>query len=365
MADGPILDPIAWTRASFKSAADFTIALTDADREELRAAVVALERRARPGQIEMHAREQYQFPKLGPKLERAYDEVRAGRGFVVLRGIPTGGFTLDRFISAVWGFGTYFGRALSQNAQGETIGHVVDASQEDPTPRMYRSAQELGLHSDITAMLALACWHKSATGGVNVLTSGVTVHNEFKRRAPELLAPLYRGFHYHRMGEEGPDETPITPHRIPVFAEVDGEISCRYQRIGIASGEHGLGHALSDTDLAALNLFDEIARAPENRVAFKLERGDMLVLNNYAIMHARTRFTNPPEAALKRHLIRLWLDGNSDFRKVPPTFYHFATNGVPPQPGRGCTYDFKKLYQEAPLLTGGMVDMKVADSEIV
>jgi hypothetical protein len=364
MADGATHDPAAWTHDSFKSAADFTITLTDQDREELRAAVVAIERGERPGRIEIQTQEHFPFPKLGPKLARALDAVRSGRGFVVLRGLPTGGFTLDRFEAAVWGIGAHFGRALSQNAQGELIGHVVDATHEDPTPRMYRSAQELGPHSDITAMIALACWHTSVIGGVTVLTSGITVHDEIKRRAPELLAPLYRGFHYHRLGEEGPNETPITPHRIPVFGVVDDVLSCRYQRVGIAAGEHGLGHTLSDSELAALNLFDQVARAPENRVAFQLERGDMLVINNYTVLHARTRFTNPPEAALKRHLVRLWLDA-PDFRKVPPSFCHFAVNGVPPQPGRSCTYDFKKLYQEASQLTGGMADLKLAQGEIV
>lgn len=366
MADGgPKPDPAAWTRASFKSAAEFSVTLTDEDREELRRAVIAVERGERPGRIEVHDREHFPFPSLGSKLAAAYDAVARGRGFVVLRGIPTGGFTLDRFVAAVWGIGTHFGRALSQNAQGELIGHVADASDAEPTPRMFRTARELGPHSDITAMIALACWHTAATGGVNVLTSGVTMHDRIKRLAPELLGILYRGFHYHRLGEEAEGDAPVTPHRIPVFGVVDGVLSCRYQRANIAAGALALGQPLSELEIAALNLFDQIARAPDNRIAFQLQRGDMLVINNYAVLHARTRFTNPLEPALRRHLVRLWLEGPDGFRKVPPTFHHFATNGVPPQPGRSCTYDFKKLYQEAPQMAGGIVDLKLADSEIV
>ena len=48
--------------------------------------------------------------------------------------------------------------------------------------------------------------------------SGRPIHDEIGRRAPHLLEPLYRGFHYHRLGEEGPDEEPVTPYRMPVFA---------------------------------------------------------------------------------------------------------------------------------------------------
>ena len=126
-------------------------------------------------------------------LKRAYEEVRAGSGIVLIRGLPLQ--TLERFTSAVWELGKHFGHALSQNAQGELIGQVIDASAEDDTPRMYRSNLELRPHSDITAMISLACWQKAQSGGASVVVSGVTVHDEMRRRAPELLEPLYRGYY--------------------------------------------------------------------------------------------------------------------------------------------------------------------------
>jgi hypothetical protein len=39
--------------------------------------------------------------------------------------LPVDGSPSD-FIAAVWGVGTWFGSPLSQNAQGELIGHVLD-----------------------------------------------------------------------------------------------------------------------------------------------------------------------------------------------------------------------------------------------
>ena len=38
---------------------------------------------------------------------------------------------------------------------------MVNATAVDPPPRMYRSNLELRPHTDITAMIALAGWHKS------------------------------------------------------------------------------------------------------------------------------------------------------------------------------------------------------------
>src|SRR5262245_9098210 len=285
-------------------------------------------------------------------LKPACEEVRAGKGVVLIRGLALDA-GLERFVEAVWAIGKHFGHALSQNAQGELIGHVIDATKEDLTPRMYRSNLELRPHSDITAMIALACWQKARSGGASVVASGVTVHDEIRRRAPHLLAPLYRGYHYHRLGEEGPDEEPTTPYRVPVFANCNGQLSVRYQRAGIAAGHRERGVPLTQEDIAALDLFDAIAKAPENRLSFYLERGEMMVINNYAVMHARSEFTNHAEPELQRRLVRLWLDAPG-FRDVPKEFNLFKANGVPPQSGKRASYDFRKLYAEDPIASGGI-----------
>jgi hypothetical protein len=356
-APSAVQDKLAWKSTSFAGPADFSVDLTPADRAELTDAVRRLPRGARLDQLTKSA---VPLPTLGPRLTAAYEDVRSGRGFVLLRGLPTDGLSLEEFTAAVYVVGLYFGRALSQNAQGEIITQVVDATKEDATPRMYRSNLELRPHNDITAMITLACWNPAETGGLSVLVSGKTVHDEIKRRAPHLLAPLYRGYHYHRLGEEGPGETPVTPYRMPVFTNRSGQISVRYQRAGLAAGHHELGDKLTPLDIEALNMFDAVAADPENRLAFPLNRGEMVVINNYAVMHARSSFTNFPEPERKRLLVRLWLDADN-FRDVPPEFNLFATNGIPRQDGKRCTYDFKKLYREDPVGSGGVPNLRLQE----
>jgi hypothetical protein len=352
----------AWKATSFKDPSDYLVELTSDDRGELLAALDRFARRGRLAPVHALTKADYALGGLGTKLSRAYDEVRSGKGFVVLRGLPLEGLSLEQFTACAWSVGTHFGRALSQNAQGELVTSVIDASGEDATPRMYRSNLELRPHSDITAMISLACWHKSASGGASIIVSGVTVHDEIRARAPALLEPLYRGYHYHRLGEEGEGEETATPYRTPVFVNRNGQVSCRYQRAGIAAGMRERGVPLEERDLEALNLFDQIASAPENRLAFFLERGDMIVINNYTVMHARTRFTNFPEPERQRRLVRLWFDAEG-FRDVPREFNLFAENGIPKQEGRRATFDFKKLYRDDPVATGGVPDLKISDGE--
>lgn len=348
----------AWNANSFESSADYCLTLSDVERQELRRAVAGLADPKHPeaGPVDADA-----MPTLSPRLRAAYEEVRNGRGFVVLRGLPVDDdVSLDEFIAAVWIAGNHFGKPLSQNTRGDLIGHVVDASAEDATPRMYRSNLELRPHSDITAMISLACWHKSQSGGASVIASAVTVHDELAHRHPETLPYLYRGFHYHQVGEEAPGAPPVTRNRVPVFAVRDEQLSSRYLRSNLVAGHRALDLPLSPEEINALNAFDEVSTAPENRLAFFLERGDMIMINNYTVMHARTSFTNFPEPERKRHLVRLWLD-QPGFRNVPPEFIFHEANGVPRREGQTATLNFKQLYKDDPVASGGVADLKVTD----
>lgn len=351
-----------WRADSFDSIAEYSIQLTVDEQDAVRSAVSVIE--ASEQLIPAHSldKQDFAFGLLDEKLQCAYQQVRSGRGLVLIRGIPHHGWSLDQYKAAIWGIGTRFGYALSQNAQGELISDVVDATREDATPRMYRSNLELGLHNDPTAMLSLACWNPARSGGTSVVASALTIYEEIKRSAPHVLPHLYRGFHYHRLGEEGPEEVPVTPYRVPIFAVRDGQVSCRNTRAGYIAGHHELHIPINDEELEAIDVFDEIARRPENQLAVNLERGDMLVINNYVVLHARTAFEDYAEPERKRFLLRLWLDADG-FRNVPEEFNLFKTNGVPYQRGRKCTYDFQKLFKEVrPELLGRKPWKNISDS---
>jgi hypothetical protein len=349
----------AWKAATFSGPADYSVTLSEAEADELAAAVRGLPVGTAPESI---APDAFALPLLARRMRAARDEVRSGRGFSLLRGLPVDGLSREQFVAAVWIVGQHFGQALSQNAQGERIGHVIDATANDPTPRMYRSNLELRPHNDFTPMISLACWHKGETGGASVVVSGVTVHDQIRDRHPAALATLYRGFHHHRLGEQAEGVSAATPYRTPVFSAVDGALSCRYLRSNMVAGHMEMNAPLTPDEIEALNTFDRVATAPENRLAFFLERGDMLVINNYTVMHARTSFTNHPDPEHKRHLVRLWLDAPGFRAVVPEIHLHAPHNGVPPQPGRRASFDFKKLYANDPVATGGVADLQVSDA---
>jgi alpha-ketoglutarate-dependent taurine dioxygenase len=64
---------------------------------------------------------------------------------------------------------------------------------------------------------------------------------------------------------------------------------------------------LTDEEQVLLDLYEEIADAPELRLDMWLEPGDIQWLSNHSILHARTAYEDDPDSSKKRHLLRLWL----------------------------------------------------------
>ena len=74
---------------------------------------------------------------------------------------------------------------------------------------------------------------------------------------------------------------------------------------------------LTDRQLNALDLFDEIANDPRFVLPMEFMPGDMQFVHNHSLMHDRTSFTNKPHAP--RHLLGLWLSVQGD-RELPAVF---------------------------------------------
>ena len=78
-------------------------------------------------------------------------------------------------------------------------------------------------------------------GGLSLYASSLKAHEIIAREHPEYLPVLERGFRCDRRGEEAPEDTPVTPYRVPVFSAEDGLLSCRYVRGVIDKGAATLG----------------------------------------------------------------------------------------------------------------------------
>jgi len=335
--EAPIDHPSAWKIADFRTPADYTIELTGTHLREIKRAIELI-KAARP-RLEDLQREHFDVPSLRPVIDQIRHEIEDGRGFVVVRRLPVEDYSKDEIGMIFWGIGTHLGRGLSQSVLGDRLGHVKDFSREDPLARAYRNKQELSPHTDSCDLVGLACLRDAKSGGVSRLTSALTVHNLMREECPECLERLYRGYAFHRRGEEKPGDLPYTPHRVPVFSNTEGSVSARYVRTYLEAGEAAAGRPMDDVDLAVLDRFEEISKRPELMLEFTLQPGEMYFINNYTILHARTAFDDFEEEDRRRHLLRLWLEVPR-MRSVHP---HIRTGGIAAVPGRTPSYDWSKL----------------------
>jgi hypothetical protein len=332
----PIDHPSAWTVADFKTPADYTIEFDAAHLRDIEHAIRQI-KTAGLGLDDLK-REHFEVPSLRPVIDEIRRQIGDGRGFVVVRRLPVEDFSKDEIGMIFWGIGTYLGRGLSQSVLGDRLGHVKDFSREDPLARAYRNKQELSPHTDSCDLVGLACLRDAKLGGVSRLTSAITVHNVMLEY-PEALERLYRGYVFHRRGEEKPGDLPYTPYRVPVYSHIEGKVSARYVRTYVEAGEAAAGRPMGGAELAVLDRFEEVTKRPELMLEFTLQPGEMYFINNYTILHARTAFEDFEEEDRRRHLLRLWLE----VPQLRPVHPHIQSREIEAVPGRTPSYDWSKL----------------------
>jgi alpha-ketoglutarate-dependent taurine dioxygenase len=96
-------------------------------------------------------------------------------------------------------------------------------------------------------------------------------------------------------------------HRAPIFELRGNRMQGRISKFQIVNGHALAGEALDAEGQAALAAFDAILEDPALRFDFHFQPGQIQLVNNRALGHKRTGFTDWPEPERKRHLVRLWL----------------------------------------------------------
>jgi Taurine catabolism dioxygenase TauD, TfdA family len=278
-------------------------------------------------------------PALDADLERVFDEIQEGRGIVIVRGIPVAGHSVDEISRMFWALGAHFGRGVSQSALGDVLGQVRDETPPggEESARGYTSRRELSLHVDLAQIVGLMCVRQARAGGESQHTAGLAIHNEIAATRPDLLPALYRGFPYHRRGEQAAHAASITPYDIPVFSVRDGAMSVFMVREIFNAAFRELKRPFTQEEIEAIHLFRETAQ----RLQFetRLEAGEATFLNNYTVMHARSEFEDWDEPQRKRLMLRLWLDAERKQRPVVREIHIYENkggrSGIDHQPGRG------------------------------
>jgi len=321
-----LLSPATWLGDDLARSDDWFHVLNSAERDDLSKALVHAKSTGKK-MLEIE-RTDFPLPVLGPATEKWLDQLQNGHGFLNVRGIPTGHDEDAAWIH--WGLGLYLGKAVSQNAAGDLLGHVRDtgADPDDPSVRLYKTRVELGFHSDGSDLVGLLCVRQGRTGGANRLISTATLYNEILRRRPDLVPHLYEPFYWDRNEEQAPGEAPY--FALPICRIADDKLIFFYIGWYIRGAQrHPQVPRLTREQSELLDLIDEIAADPRFHIEMRLQPGEVNYLKNNAVLHARTEIEDHPEPEKKRHMVRLWLTAHGEWADGD----EFVRQGIPTKEG--------------------------------
>jgi Taurine catabolism dioxygenase TauD, TfdA family len=323
--------PSAWYGPEIADRAEWIEHLSAAELAEIELASRRLA--AREVDWQTLGRDDFALPALQQRLSRILDEVLAGRGFALLRGLPVESWGRRLSAIALLGLGLHWGNLRSQNRHGHLLGHVRDAglSSQDPNVRVYLTKERQNYHTDSCDVVGLLCLHPARSGGLSSLVSSVTMFNEMRKRRPDLARVLFDRIETDRRGEVPEGQKPF--FCIPVFSWYTGLLSTIYNRTYIESARRFPEvPPLEAEQVEALNLFESLANDPALHFGMELQAGDVQLVHNHTLLHDRTAFEDWPEPERKRHLLRLWL-APENARPLPAVFAERYGSVVPGQRG--------------------------------
>lgn len=320
----PASGPAAWLGPEMHRRTDWIRPFDAAEIAEIEAAM--RHARAAGRGLRNLRLEDFPLPTLAAATDAWLDELDTGRGFLLLRGLPVERWGDDDAALAYYGLGLHLGTAISQNADGDVLGHVRDAGLEkrDPTVRRYRTREPLGFHSDGADVIGLLCLRTARSGGTSRIVSSLAVLRELERRRPDLVSPLFEPLPFDRNGEERPGDPPY--FLLPPCRVAEGRLRTFYIGWYIRDSQrHASAPRLTPAQREAMDLLEEIAEDPAFHLDMEFRPGDVQLLKNSVILHARTEYEDFSEPERKRHLLRLWLNARRPFADGDP----LLQDGVP------------------------------------
>lgn len=301
---------VSWRRSDMADPDVWTVKLTDEHHSEL-AKALAVAKAVSSDVLEL-SKDDFPLDTLVDTLKSIDHELLHGRGFVRISKLDGDLYSDEDLALLYWGIGLHLGAPWPQNKHGHVLGDVIDQGKtlKDQESRGNElGAIALDFHTDGSDYVGLMCLHEAESGGLSLVANAVAIHNEMVEKRPDLAEALYEKLPWDFRGEQPKGGKPYYM-RAP-FTESDGRffLFCVPYYIRM-SQRHEEAPRLSETQLEALTMLEELARSEEMHVAMPLARGEMQFIYNYHVFHGRTSYVDKQDGH-RRHLKRLWLSSPS------------------------------------------------------
>ena len=314
----PVQGPAAWLGSELRKTDEWIYRLSEAEIAELDGALASA--KALELTLTEVSTENFRLPTLSRAIQGWENDLHHGRGFVLVRGFPAERYTEEENSIVYWGIGQHLGIPVSQNADGDLLGHVRDTGDdpEDPAVRLYKTRKRQDFHTDGSDIIGLLCLHNSKSGGESQIVSSVSVFNEVVKRRPDLVPLMFEPFYWDAHEQQRAGEKPYWV--FPICRSADGTLRTFFVAWYIRNAQrHADVPRLSPQQHELIEVIEEIANDPAFHLDMDFEVGDMQFLKNSVILHARGEYEDWDDPEMKRHLLRLWLAAH-DIADSDPLF---------------------------------------------
>ena len=200
------------------------------------------------------------------------------------------------------------GTPVSQSANGDLVLSVRNESfgKNDSRTRGPNTNKKLSFHTDRCDVIAFLCLMPAKNGGENQVIESQVIEKIIQLERPELHSILKQKYPLKRHSVDSANEKPYVMQ--PIFSECQGYFACSYLRVLIDRADSDKNcPSLSKEQRDAINFLDEVCERKELQLRFTMKRGDILLLNNWTLLHRRTAFKDYQDPKMRRHLLRVWL----------------------------------------------------------
>jgi hypothetical protein len=245
---------------------------------------------------------------LVERLRQVSEQCYNGIGFKVIRGLDPSKYSPVQNAAIYAGIGAHVApqRGFVDIFFKSVIAHIVNvAGEKSPftvkaPPGFSNSA--LSFHTDNCEIMGLFCLDTAVKGGTSLLSSSWNIYNELVAKRPDIL---------HTLTEEWVLDTfkdyKLAPprYRHPLDSAGKDHILLRFSRYGITGWQKERNPNLPAPTKSQLDAIDAVQFiAAANCIRIPLDKGDILFVNDMAVMHARDGFAEDGQY-LKRHFLKM------------------------------------------------------------
>jgi alpha-ketoglutarate-dependent taurine dioxygenase len=148
----------------------------------------------------------------------------------------------------------------------------------------------------------MGCIKQAKKGGSSIISSTKKIYEYLKKNNPKILNTLTKKFYFERRGFNFANNNIF---KKSIFENKSNNFRFRYLREYIEAAYNLKKIKLNPNEIKALNYLDKLLSQKKFQDTYKLNEGDVIILNNNVLAHGRSGFKL--NSGKQRSLIRIWV----------------------------------------------------------